>query len=269
MHKPNQFKAMRAEIKRLQCSVAHLAETNEIITLKMKQQEGVLAKRRTEVATLHQACAKYKRDKMVSAHRSHHLATRTVNSPTSIQAVFNDVTMEASQEITTERQLTSIDLTSNGTPHIVDSKSSELHNAMAPLRKQEAGPTPSDSEPEEITCKRCLQVQAAMRDILETHDNLTMLMEDANEYTRKTFRSYDAAAESSRQTFAQLMTESHSSYEAAAQGSSQMFAQFRTDSHQGFEQIRRQIATPQQYDHETNRRILVIRRRTNGTADAG
>ena len=247
MQKPNHYKAMRAEIQRLQCSVAKLAETNEIITLKMKRQEDALAKRRTEVATLHQACAKYKRAKVVSAQRLCHLSKRTVNLPTSIQAESNDVTMVASQEITTERQRTSIDLTSKGKPLVVDSNSSEL-SAVAPLREQEAESTPGDSEPEEITCKRCLQVQAAMRDILEIHDNLTISMEDANEHTRKAFRSYDAAAERS----------------------SQMLAEFRTESDESFERARIQIAAlPQQYDQEMNRQLLVFRRRTNGMADAG
>ena len=51
MHKRNQFKAMRAEIKRLQWSVDKLAETNEIMTIKMKQQDDALAKPRSEVAT--------------------------------------------------------------------------------------------------------------------------------------------------------------------------------------------------------------------------
>ena len=83
-----------------------------------------------------------------------------------------------------------------------------------------------------------------MREILEGHDNITKLVEDATEHNNKAFISFGAACENSRQIITQL----------------------RTDS----DQVRRQIAElPQEYDHEMGRRMLVFRRRINGMADAG
>ena len=57
----NALKCMRAENKSLQSLVSKLAGTIETIHLQLKQKDDALAKRRSEVATLHQACAKYKR----------------------------------------------------------------------------------------------------------------------------------------------------------------------------------------------------------------
>ena len=57
----NTVKFLRAENKRLQFLVAKLTGTNEVISLQLKQKEDTLAKRRIEVATLHDTCAKYKR----------------------------------------------------------------------------------------------------------------------------------------------------------------------------------------------------------------
>ena len=54
-------KALRSENKRLQSLVARLTTKNETMSAQLKEQEDALAKRRGEVAVLHQACAKYKR----------------------------------------------------------------------------------------------------------------------------------------------------------------------------------------------------------------
>ena len=64
MHKNNN-KAIRVENKRLLALNAKLAGTNQSISLQLKQQEDDLTRRRREVATLHQACAKYKRAQLV------------------------------------------------------------------------------------------------------------------------------------------------------------------------------------------------------------
>ena len=56
----NSVKFLRGENKRLQSLVTKLTGTNEAFSLQLKQKENALAKRRNEVAILHQACAKYK-----------------------------------------------------------------------------------------------------------------------------------------------------------------------------------------------------------------
>ena len=56
----NKVKYLLVENTRLQSLVAKLAGTVETIHCQLKEKEDALAKRRIEVATLHQACAKYK-----------------------------------------------------------------------------------------------------------------------------------------------------------------------------------------------------------------
>ena len=66
----NSVRFLRAETKRLQSLVAKLTGNNEVISLQLKQKEDALAKRRIEVATLHQACAKYKRARVRPVQRA-------------------------------------------------------------------------------------------------------------------------------------------------------------------------------------------------------
>ena len=65
----NGLKCLRGENKRLQSLVAKLTGTIETIHLQLKQKEDELAKRRVEVATLHQACAKYKLARVAPVQR--------------------------------------------------------------------------------------------------------------------------------------------------------------------------------------------------------
>ena len=60
------MKCLRAENKRIISLVAKLTATNEALSLQLKQKEDALTKRRIEVATLHQACAKYKRNNRIA-----------------------------------------------------------------------------------------------------------------------------------------------------------------------------------------------------------
>ena len=71
----NGIKCLRAENKCLQSLVGKLTATNEVFCLQLEQKENDLTKRRNEVATLHQACAKYKRAR-------HHLSTAATFSTT-------------------------------------------------------------------------------------------------------------------------------------------------------------------------------------------
>ena len=76
--------ALRSEIRHLKCFVAQLSAKNEMLSLQLKQQERHSEKRRREVASLHQACAKYKRARVECAQRRRRsFETKTAtNSPT-------------------------------------------------------------------------------------------------------------------------------------------------------------------------------------------
>ena len=69
-----------AENKRLQSLVTKLTGTIETIHLQIKQNESDLAKRRIEVATLHEACAKYKRLRVRLFQRPIHLSPAVSSS---------------------------------------------------------------------------------------------------------------------------------------------------------------------------------------------
>ena len=99
------MKCLRAENKRLQSLVAKLTGTNEVISLQLKQKEDTLAKRRIEVATLHEACAKYKRNnRFASTQRlSHHLPT-AATSLTTARAIKQAVSTSDVQPTTIEAE---------------------------------------------------------------------------------------------------------------------------------------------------------------------
>ena len=88
----NTLKCVCAENKRLQSLVTKLTGTIETIHLQLKQKEVGLAKRRIEVATLHQACAKYKRAR-------HHLST-TATSLTTARSIKQAVSTSDVQPTT-------------------------------------------------------------------------------------------------------------------------------------------------------------------------
>ena len=58
-----------SENRRLQFLVAQLTANNEMLSLQLRQQERHSEKRRREVASLHQACAKHKRARVECAQR--------------------------------------------------------------------------------------------------------------------------------------------------------------------------------------------------------
>ena len=80
----NSVKFLRAENKSLQSLVAKLTGTIETIHLHLKQKDDALAKRRIEVATLHQACAKYKRPRIRPVQRPSHLSPAVTPSKSSL-----------------------------------------------------------------------------------------------------------------------------------------------------------------------------------------
>ena len=124
-----------------------LTETNEIMRLQMKHQEDALAKRRTEVATLHQTCTKYIQtcqDGVCSAAGSS-AHTRTINSPSSsTQAENIDVSMVASYEIPKHKKPRAS----------VEAKSFDMSVVPLLREQQEASETPpsDNSQQVEITC---------------------------------------------------------------------------------------------------------------------
>ena len=82
----NSMKCLRAETKRLQSLVAKLTGTNEALSLQLKQKEDALVKRRIEVATLHQACDKYKLNNRITSTQqlSHRLSTAATSLATAL-----------------------------------------------------------------------------------------------------------------------------------------------------------------------------------------
>ena len=81
----NSVKFLRGEIKRLESLVAKLTGSNEALSLQLKQREDDMAKRRIEVATLHQACAEYKRTRRLSA------ATPLIATPNAIKQAVSTI----------------------------------------------------------------------------------------------------------------------------------------------------------------------------------
>ena len=97
----NAVKCLRAEKKSLQSLVSKLAATIETIHLQLKQKDDALAKRRSEVARLHQACAKYKRARAIAPVRrrppdlqaARSTIKQAVLSSTSNVSTINDVAL--------------------------------------------------------------------------------------------------------------------------------------------------------------------------------
>ena len=232
----DQIKTMRAEIKRLQWSVARLTETNEIMSLKMKQQEDALTTRRIEVATLHQACAKHKRTiRIVSAQQLGHLSTKTVNSQSSTQAVIDDVCMTSQEDTNTEQRT------------LVDLSTSNKHISPPVVYESKDG-----------VCLRCRSRESAMPEILERNEKISKLVDDGLESSKR-FRKYlEEEKERSRKAF-----------EEEKERSSTKFAKEMAEADESFQRDRRELAAlPQRLAQDMERQLLVHRRRRNGNADA-
>ena len=73
----SKVKILSGENKRLRALNAQLSATNESMSMQLKQKDDALAKRRGEVATLYQACAKNKRARIVFAQQLRSLKVAT------------------------------------------------------------------------------------------------------------------------------------------------------------------------------------------------
>ena len=85
----NIVKFLRAENKRLLSLVSKLTGTIETIHFQLEQKEDTLAKRRVEVATLHEACAKYKRARDRPVQLPIHLSPAVSSSISSFTIPLN------------------------------------------------------------------------------------------------------------------------------------------------------------------------------------
>ena len=129
------MKFLRTENKRLLSLVSKLTGTIETIHFQLEQKEDTLAKRRIEVATLHQACAEYKRTRRLSA------ATPLIATPNAIkQAVstIDAVYLHCQQSKDTFSELkAAIDSFAQKLSTALSEKDSEIAKLVAALAEQE------------------------------------------------------------------------------------------------------------------------------------
>ena len=178
----NKVKSLRAENKRLQRLVANLSGTNENMCSKLEQSEYALAKRRSEVATLHQACAKYKRAQHVFAQRLRNLS-KVASTPTSATSNTSPLPPPLTSS---KKQRTSIKVPPAADP------STEPDAESKPL---------TITEPERVAvCSRCERMQSFLVEVGKRSDNMAQLI---NEQRVESKKKFDEGMERSQQ----LLTE--------------------------------------------------------------
>ena len=162
-------RALRGEIKRLQCVVAKLSGTNESMCVTLKQKDDTLAKRRCEVATLHRACAKYKRAQLVFAQRMRN----PTHSPSKTKPLLPIGVS------TSTRQETS---TLNIPPAAVD-------QPTQPPDAEQSKPTTTSAEPVErvAVCSRCERMHAFFDEVGKRSDKMAKLIDEQEEQSRRMF----------------------------------------------------------------------------------
>ena len=179
----NKVKSLRGEINRLQCLVAKLSGTNENMCSKLKQKDDALAKRRSEVATLHQACAKYKRAQLVFAQRLRNLSKKA-STPT--PSASNTSSSPPPLTNSKKKQRTSINIPPAADP------STEPDTESKPL---------TIAEPERVAvCSRCERMQCFFVEVGKRSDNMAQLIHEHRVESKKKF---DEGMERSQQ----LLTE--------------------------------------------------------------
>ena len=226
----DQVKAMRAEIKRLQSSVSKLTGQTETMSLRIEQLEEALVKRRSEVANLHQACAKNKRARIVCAQRLRHLSIRTAQtshaSAAAIPPIIETPTVDTQETANKKQRTLAVDSPAN--ENTSNAKPAGDENAERPP------PPPPPPQENETVCVRCQNMQVAMREVFAGHDRFSEQVQEA--------------IENSRQRNAQQIRETRES-----------FARARREAAESAR--RHMFMSDQQY--------VVLRRRQNGYADAG
>ena len=173
----SKIKTPPGDNKHLQCVVAKLSKTNKSMSLLLEQQDDALAKRRSEVATLHQACAKYKRAQLVFAQRLRNL-TVTVRPAASVSTT----PLPADTSTT---PATPVDQPPTAEPDAEKSK------------------PPSDiAEPERVAavCSRCERMQDLLGDISKRSRNMSKVLDEQSERVHKT---YEEESERSKKRFAE------------------------------------------------------------------
>ena len=141
----------------------------------MKKQEDALAKRRSEVANLHQACAKNKRARIVCAQRLRHLSIRTAQTSHASAAATPPII--DTQETANKKQRTlAVDLPVNETTQKA---------TLAGDDNAQSSPPPPPPQDNQAVCARCQQMQEGLRGLAAGHDRFSHLIQDAIENARQ------------------------------------------------------------------------------------
>ena len=236
----NKVKSLRAENKRLQRLVANLSGTNENMCSKLEQSEYALAKRRSEVATLHQACAKYKRAQLVFAQRLRNL-TVTVRPAASVSTT----PLPADTSTT---PATPVDQPPTAEP---DAEKSKPPSDIAEPERVDAG-----------VCARCERMRVLAIEIRKRSQNMSKLIDEESERVHKT---YEEEKERSRQSFADERARRQQSFDEDRERSERRAAEDRQHFNQLAQRAQRrifQLVVPEQ-------EMAQFMRRRNGFADAG
>ena len=242
MHKNNN-KAIRVENKRLLALNAKLAGTNQSISLQLKQQEDDLTRRRREVATLHQACAKYKRAQLVVVF-AQRLRNLTVTARPAASASTTPLP-------TATRQTTSTSNPIKARPTISVASHSVTSEQQQDQQEPFAESTPSKEDAcSPCQCSRCQQMQRALDEIGKRSQNISRLLDAESERIRT---SFDEEMELSRKRAAESTARSQRSCQEAKEHLNRIR-----------DEARRRFAEIAQQDFSVHARRL-----RNGFADAG
>ena len=222
-------KALQVENKRLLALNAKLSGNNESMYLQLKQKDDALAKRRSEVATLHQACAKYKRAQFVFAKRIRNPTT----SPFSVTSHSKTTPLLPTDVSTSTRQETSTLYISTAT----------FNQPTQPPDAEQSKPSTTSAEPVErvAVCSRCERMRAFFDEVGKRSDKMAKLIDEQEEQSRRMF-------DESEQRSQAFLSETH-----------EQLNQIR-------ERGRQRIAEALQRNQQ---QMVQFRRRRDGFADAG
>ena len=200
-----------------------------------------MAKRRGEVATLHQACAKNKRARIVFAQRLRSLKVAVCN-PTSSSISFD---------------------------------SSEPIKPFA----EQSKPATDIAEPERIAavCSRCERVQDLLGDISKRSRNMSKVLDEQSERVHKTYeeeserskKRFAEESERSRQFFAEHRASIQKDLDEDSERSRTIAAEAKEHMLRIGEDARRRVGEAARHRNVTEQDIVRFRRRRNGHADAG
>ena len=247
----SKVKFLSGENKRLRALNAQLSATNESMSMQLKQKDDALAKRRGEVATLHQACAKNKRARIVFAQRLRSLKVATGN-PTS-------TLISSPQETPGDKKRTNEPIIQPGA--------------------EQSKPATDIAEPERVAavCSRCERMQDLLGDISKRSRNMSKVLDEQSERVHKTYeeeserskKRFAEESERSRQFFAEQQASIQKNLDEDSERSRTIAAEAKEHMLRIGEEARRRVAEAARHRNVTEQDIVRFRRRRNGHADAG